>query len=452
MGARFFLFAIVLTVFLGGAHHARSLVADPLERSSTAPRRTEHAPVGKLRGAGSCSSVACHGSAAPTGRSILGNEHTTWATQDKHSNAYLVLFTDRSRAIANALGIDATRSERCLGCHATPARGASRAATFGDGVSCEACHGSAEKWIGPHTEDGWESVSPAVKEQRFGLFATKDLSRRAAVCAGCHVGSPAKEDQIARDVNHDLIAAGHPALRFEFSAYLALIAPHWTEKGRNAQPDFAARAWAVGQVVCAKAALDVLQDRAARSQIKMQSERTPWPELSDYSCFSCHQDLTKTLDHSTEARSRESLTWRNWNLTLIAELAERDPGVARGSIKRDHDALSSLMNSTEPNPEDVSRCADRLAHSLDRWSQRLDADSLDARWIQDVATAISAPRESASGSGWDADAQRYLATVALQQSLRRLVPNERLRSLDRPKLERIRDALKFKVGFESPRD
>ena len=52
---------------------------------------------------------------------------------------------------------------------------------------------------------------------QLGMIDTKNLLVRAPTCASCHVGSA---DQ---DMNHDMIAAGHPPLRFEQASYEALL-------------------------------------------------------------------------------------------------------------------------------------------------------------------------------------------------------------------------------------
>jgi hypothetical protein len=49
--------------------------------------------------------------------------------------------------------------------------------------------------------------------------------------------------------------------------------------------DFEARAWLLGQVVSAKAALDLLKYRADPEHGK------PWPEFAEYGCFACHHNL-----------------------------------------------------------------------------------------------------------------------------------------------------------------
>ena len=117
-------------------------------------------PSGRIvvQGAGACSAVACHGSAAAGDRSeVLQNEHTTWIADDPHSLAYRALFSERSEQMVRKLAgssstipTPAHLDERCLACHTTPRRTAELRRTpwlNQDGVGCEACHGAAEKWL-----------------------------------------------------------------------------------------------------------------------------------------------------------------------------------------------------------------------------------------------------------------------------------------------------------------
>ena len=107
------------------------------------------------------------------------------------------------------------------------------------------------------------------------MVSMRDLARMAKVCARCHVGSPASGGLPLCDVDHDLIAAGHPLLSFEFSAYQATIPPYWVEKGINAGGDYSVRSWAVGQAVTARAALTLLEDRAVAPRLPKTEGRHP---------------------------------------------------------------------------------------------------------------------------------------------------------------------------------
>ncbi len=208
------------------------------------------------KGSGSCSAVACHGGIAPlAGSTVLRNEHTTWISDDRHSRAFQVLFEDRSKRIASNMArgkkpVPAHEDTRCLACHTTPRPESLLTATVWmnqDGVGCESCHGSAEKWLGIHTTGPrWSLIAPNGKQNDYGFMDTKDLVRRIEICAGCHVGQDARDGFPLRDVNHDLIAAGHPRLNFEFAAYQENQPKHWkTDKPESAEAtaDFPARSW-----------------------------------------------------------------------------------------------------------------------------------------------------------------------------------------------------------------
>ena len=121
-------------------------------------------------------------------------------------------------------------------------------------------------------------------------------------------------------MNHDLIAAGHPRLNFEYASYMASYPKHWNE--RTTDPaDFEAKSWVIGQVVTARAVLQLLADRALASQPgavrKAPAPEAVWPEFSEYECFSCHHGLVKNSPLQTEGHVRGKpgqLPWATWPL------------------------------------------------------------------------------------------------------------------------------------------
>ena len=135
------------------------------------------------------------------------------------------------------------------------------------GVGCESCHGPAEKWLTAHYQDEFKALSLREKAERYGLYPTKDLAFRVTLCASCHVGDA------GREVDHDLIAAGHPRLAFEYTGYhhSPKYLRHWQEKA----PDFDARAWEIGQVACCPR-------RGQATRGAGQKPGHAWPELSEY--------------------------------------------------------------------------------------------------------------------------------------------------------------------------
>src|SRR5262249_17333411 len=197
----------------------------------------------------------CHHANGPRGSPR--SEYTTWATYDPHARAGTTLFGKKSltieknfKGLADLADAHPEKDLLCLNCHVQPrlTEAAARHERFSliDGVGCEACHGPAEKWVSRHYTDEWRGKT-AEEKARLGMTNTRDLRVRAEVCVACHVGSGDS------DVNHDLIAAGHPRLRFEFGAYLANYPRHWSEtKDKEGRADFEAQAWLIGQAVSAQ--------------------------------------------------------------------------------------------------------------------------------------------------------------------------------------------------------
>src|SRR5439155_21732894 len=171
---------------------------------------------------------------------ILGNEYATWSVPDKHSRAYKALEEPRGKRIAQILKIaDATRDQRCTVCHVVGSPEKSRS----DGVACEACHGSAEQWLGPHTRPSSHDASVQA-----GMIDTQKPEVRAKTCLACHLGAP------GQDVDHELIAAGHPDLAFELDTFTLAQPAHHRPRAANVR----VRSWAVGQAAALGEAMRLL--------------------------------------------------------------------------------------------------------------------------------------------------------------------------------------------------
>ena len=251
---------IAILFFIGGAAGLVMALSRPALRSAPltqpAGRDNPQAAAPSFAGTLSCSARACHGRDEPIKDAVAQqNEYTSCLMYDKHMQAYRVLFDPRALRMAENLAptnkdgrpIPPHRDERCLACHVTPALAFQpdptkdadpHLLTLRDsGVSCEACHGPALKqdkpWLTQHTVPGeWREKykgDPSKKEE-YGFTNLSDLGNQARVCAGCHVGAPPGESHglahPARDLNHDLMAAGHPRLTFEFTAHRANMPPH----------------------------------------------------------------------------------------------------------------------------------------------------------------------------------------------------------------------------------
>jgi len=146
-------------------------------------------------------------------------------------------------------------------------------------VSCEACHGAASGWYGSHFQKGFDRGAAVAKQ---GFIDLREPRRLAEQCSGCHLGDA------TRVVDHRLIAAGHPELRFEAGSQLQRMPAHWRDRGEES------RAWRqrtalVGQAVAVKARMEQLAREAAASS------RSPATiaglDFASFDCASCHHDL-----------------------------------------------------------------------------------------------------------------------------------------------------------------
>jgi hypothetical protein len=396
----------------------------------------------QLQGAASCASAACHNANDPPG--TLGSEYTTWVTRDPHARAFEVLFSTRSKGIERNIkhlkrieDAHAERDSLCLKCHTTNEPGPPRESfSLEDGVGCESCHGPAEKWLTQHYR--WRGRSDADKETLGFRLTGRDLVRRAATCVPCHVGAP------DREVNHDLIAAGHPPLRFEFGAYHANLPKHWNVgRDKEGRLDFEVLAWAVGQVVTARAALELLSHRAAVGKT--------WPEFAEYECFSCHHELGEPSwrqERGYSARKAGSPAWGTWYFSgMLGEALALGKETGASEVLR---KLHEVMQTPTPDRTDVLRLARTAAGQLEpRGLARSISTPAGASTLEERLARVEHGGKGPAEATWDEAAQRYLALAALQNAFSdqgRKSPPLAVH------LRALRKDLRFPEGFDSPRD
>ncbi len=410
-------------------------------------------------GTNSCAAANCHGGDG-SGPS-WSSSYSDWVQRDSHARSFSVLLGDRSRAIVKALGYaqPAHKSPACLNCHALPATpdGSAgrhlRLAT--DGVSCETCHGPASLWITRHVRRDWPSEK-AARAKSMGFYDTADLRLRTRICTGCHVGGP------GRDVNHDLIAAGHPRLHFEMSTYHANLPRHWddaTDVKRHAgQPSNREgslrelKLWALGQV-------ETLRARAELSVWRASTAAAPWPELTETRCFSCHHDLRDARwRRSVVARSGRrpgQFPWASWERSMIGTLWAVEATRPGGELSRVLARVDRVTRPVVPERESMRLEAGALARQLDRWSvalnrHRFTVDDLDSVGRQLVSSSPGQP----GPTDWDQAAQLYLALSSLRVSQQQAtgLSDDHRRSIDRALeqgLPKMRAVLRFPDGHDS---
>jgi hypothetical protein len=357
--------------------------------------------------------MACHHGNGPPGS--WRSEYSTWAACDPHARAHAVLLEERSQRIQEILNrseppekrVAAEHNALCLSCHATEGGGPCAGEKFRltDGVGCESCHGPAEIWKSLHYRSEWPSTI-ALDKVKMGFVLTRDLPTRVKVCADCHVGSA------DREVNHDLIAAGHPRLRFEFGAYLANYPKHWVEKGPNARPDFQAWAWAVGQVATAKAAVELLRIRADEKNNKV------WPEFAEYGCYGCHhklQDREWREKEKPENRRVGSLEWGTWYTAALRPLSQGSRAGAEAVAALTE--IETAMADRSPDRNKVVRLAKEAETRLTTWLGELQASHPDCGSLVALMDRVAADRDRLADQSWDSATQLYLGLAALNSAL-----------------------------------
>ena len=414
----------------------------------------------KVVGAQAC--AYCHGQSNSGSQPKALREYTIWAEQDPHAFAYSTLFNDRSRKIVQRLGLDqANRAPECLVCHTTNNSHQTSEIAFArdktDGVSCEACHGSAEKWLEPHTQQDWKFLSTGDK-QALGFRDTDNLVNRAVVCAHCHVGSANGQ------VNHDMIAAGHPRLYFELSAYLDRMPRHWSREQDNSlhSPAPEARTWAVGQFVSAAAAAELLSARAVIGP--KQPRHQPLVEFAEYECFSCHRPIqSKAIGDANISgnRSDGKLVWGTWHFSLIHELLDgpnhtvlvSNPAEAK-LIANQIKAIQQTMSQSVPDWKVVRVAAASLREQLMTAATIASASSITESELRQTIVGLSSLTEAAGDQSWDTMAQRYLGLVAIHQSMMEFgsgIEYDRPRQEEAAKqLATIKSWLKFPENRDGP--
>jgi hypothetical protein len=331
-------------------------------------------------GAASCSASACHNHEPAHG--VVGSEYAVWGSHDPHARAYEVLFNDVSMRIHKHLGgaMKPHEDPRCLKCHVGVEMDddLNRKTPYfrTDGVSCESCHGPARQWLTTHYAPSWRDKTPAQK-RLLGMKDTKSVRGRVTLCVTCHVG----------DIDHDLIAAGHPRLSFEFNAFHEAMPHHWRPDANS----FETRAWLAGQLATTHAALNLLAERA-------EDQRKPWPEFAEHDCAACHHDLGA----ATKKTGRAPLPWNAWNLALTPQVLN--------SLDTNSDAITLLQKELANGWHDRKAIATKARRASGQWKPLLERDELpipSERLLRDILAMKS-------DASLDERAQVALALAALR--------------------------------------
>ena len=341
-------------------------------------------------GARTCASSTCHGSPRPDtthANMIRRDEYIIWLEQDPHSRAYTDLSSPLGKQIFTKLGLTKNGKvpqgnekryqstyNNCLQCHATTIETMNKQGDLEtiatEGISCESCHGAASNWRTTHYTTDFTGLPPEQKTKQ-GLANVSNLWQRTNSCVKCHVGSATAE------VNHDLIAAGHPVLKFEMTAYSSQMPKHWkslpTEKHRETH------LWLIGQISSLTTSLEQLLSRASKSSKESSADSNlhqVWPELSESNCYACHHDLDvsdtwRPSITDPQDGHRHLLAINDWYacaLAAIAQVEGRKGNLPARRFNTNWELLISSMEKTlSPDPAEVAaHCKSTLA-ALNDW-------------------------------------------------------------------------------------
>jgi len=411
-----------------------------------------------LVGIASCAASSCHGNQESVGAPPWTYSVSTFLRNDPHAGAGTLLRGPRSVAIVRALAPDAGElapsaaefdrilRRRCISCHVTSTAHDCQSDQPLDslqlttGVSCESCHGAAHDWVGPHVWQSWESSRDFVgsaepklagyTDARTGYRDTESIIGRAVTCVRCHVGSRSS-DNIIRDVNHDLIAAGHPALRFDLLIYSENLPQHWATQSSpiDGAAASAIRVRDVGRAVRLAAAATLASERAAAAR---DDSSIPWPELSDYDCFGCHRPITARSPRMSAFKISFGLPiWNAWHLTSDYLSGPDAIADSRGLLRK--------LSPHQSDQEKIVTGSRRLATQAFQRARQMVSLDPQPRWRLDrIAERI----ESDQTFGWQHGAHLYLELDAIIRELTNQTSKDQMVQL-RNLASRLEQELRF---------
>lgn len=343
--------------------------------------------------------------------------------QDPHFQAYIKLENEESqRIVANLtsanLQVKSTEyrsflRDRCISCHANEQSLDSQIVE--DGVDCFVCHGPVSAW----GDDHYSTETKARRSQRFEGTLRRNMEslvERAKMCTSCHVGEinrgPGLQD---REVDHQLMAAGHPPTYFDFEHYLERYLKHWDVEEENERlgkfPPF--ERWRVGKLVSAQVRLELLRDRAERAIASPSSTPHEWPEFTEYSCSNCHHQFD-SQSWRQQVRSSNAYTWDEWYLEGI-ELAwpRADDEQFVKPWRSAYAALKSSMESRIPDPAVIRSQAQTM---IDLCKRAIDAPvTPDETLLREQLRSLL--EDESKVTSWEKGAQWATTTRMLSDSL-----------------------------------
>lgn len=371
---------------------------------------------------------ACHGNGE--GAEIWQRATTLWFDQDPHAQAYSKLLNTQSqqivhRLVGKNLAIDSEdyRSvlrNKCVSCHANEHAPDDQIQL---GIDCQVCHGPASAWGESH----YAGTTLALGPKRFEDTPRVNLESirvRAEVCASCHIGELNRGRGLRdREVDHRLMAAGHPGMYFDLENYLERYPKHWDAKDEAARLGAfpAYTRWRTGKWVAARVRLELLRDRAQRRARPADADIVgafDWPEFTESSCTSCHhQLLPQSWREATPTVARA--VWDDWYTPSIARMFRQPSDVDQQKRwKQSLDQLRINLESRQPDPVAVAEPASVL---IDVCRRALESDPPSdvaglreelRGWLEDESMMRSWER----GAQWATTVRMFCDTLGWERS------------------------------------
>lgn len=379
----------------------------------------------------SCAGSTCHGRSVPNVSPTVANppedapigvvrqdEILIWqdpaSAAGAHSRAFSVLQEERSRLITRRLGIRSppTEARECLGCHATPASSLTAPARYlgSDGVSCESCHGVAQRWLSYHYSQGATHQGNLAR----GMIALENPTARAKVCLDCHFGSSEEN----RFVTHRIMAAGHPRISFELDLFTTLQAHHDEDDDYEQRKSLSSNVqmWAIGQAMALDRSLELFAETGRGWQ-------GVFPEFYFLDCHSCHrpiEDGPRQVNNLTvEDNPGRPITlgmppYNDENMIMLSAAAR----VAARDLSGEFDAASRAFHQAmTQNNGTLRAAAARLRRAAAALAARFGSAPISDVQVFDIIGTITSQAISNRFTDYAGSVQAVMATDTLLSAL-----------------------------------
>lgn len=316
----------------------------------------------------------------------------------------------RSFASVNDEAYRAFLDQRCVSCHASQQSLKERLVL---GADCQVCHGPTEAWGDHHYSATWRDKK-ANRFEGTNMLNTENLASRAKICMSCHVGD-LKNPSMEREVDHDLMAAGHPPMHFELETFLRAYPVHWDDKQDAALngPTAARQRWEIGQLVHAQTRLELLSTRS-KSVENLEKAGRVWPELTEYGCYGCHHSLIQPSWRQAQG-GRAVYDWDPWSLAglKLAISDDQQPEMDRliANLKTTTDSVQASTSASSTHS-----AAEALLQFINERLRSFNSES--PRSVDQIRTELKTHLQGKPDhKSWEAATQWYCMMIANVETL-----------------------------------